>query len=203
MHLERNVSNVNGYIWRNIRRCWASCSLWTNTFFQNSKFIFLQILIVIYYWCQDMKQVKVQVNTYISANVMVDLYNFCRDICVKVIQSQDVQKIKGVVKIVEIDESKFSKLRKYNREVQKENQWIFGGMKQGNIEHMFLEAMANRKKKTLTDLIYRHIESGTTIISDCWSAYDTIWLNQLGFTHVTMNYSRFFKDPIMVLTPIR
>ena len=71
-----------------------------------------------------------QVNTYISANAMVDQYNFCRYICVKTIQSQDVQKIEGVekiVEIVEIDESKFGKC-KYNRRVWKEGQWIFGGV---------------------------------------------------------------------------
>ena len=62
---------------------------------------------------------------------------------------------------------------------------------------MFLEAMADRKKETLMDLIYRHIESGKTIISDCWSAYDTIWLNQLGYTHVIVNHSCFFKDLVI------
>jgi hypothetical protein len=44
---------------------------------------------------------------------MVDWFNFCRDVCSKALQSQDVQKIGGIGKIVEIDESKFEK-RKYH-----------------------------------------------------------------------------------------
>ena len=49
-----------------------------------------------------MKQVEAQVDTCISANSLVDWYNFCRDICVKSIQSQDVQKIGDVERLLRL-----------------------------------------------------------------------------------------------------
>ena len=104
MHWKRDVSKADGYRWRCSRQYRASCSLRTDTFFQNSKLSLLQILIIMFCWCQGMKQVETRVDTCISANSIV-----------KAIQSQDVRKSGGVGKIVEIDESKFGKC-KYNRE---------------------------------------------------------------------------------------
>jgi hypothetical protein len=57
-----------------------------------------------------------------------------------------------VGKIVEIDESKFGK-RKYHRGARREGQWMFGGVEQGNVEHMFLEVVLDRTKETLIALI--------------------------------------------------
>lgn len=56
------------------------------------------------------------VDSSTSKITMVDWYNFCRDICVKALESHDFLKIGGVGKIVEIDVSKFGK-RKYHRGV--------------------------------------------------------------------------------------
>jgi hypothetical protein len=126
---------------------------------------------------------------------MVDWFNFCRDVYSKALQSQDVHKIGGIGKIVEIDESKFRK-RKYHRGARRERQWIFGGVEQDNVDHMFLEIVTYHTKETLNFSIHKYIEPGTTIISDCWSAYDSTWLVQLGFYYMTVNHSQFFKDPI-------
>jgi hypothetical protein len=61
---------------------------------------------------------------------------------------------------------------------------------------MFLEIVTYHTKETLNFSIHKYIEPGTTIISDCWSAYDSTWLVQLGFYYMTVNHSQFFKDPI-------
>jgi hypothetical protein len=111
-------------------------------------------------------------------------------------KTKTFKRLKVIVgKIVEIDESKFGK-RKYHRGARREGQWVFGGVERGHVEHMFLEVVPDRTKETLIALIFRHMELGTTNISDCWSAYDSVWLVQLGFQHMTVNHSRFFKDPI-------
>ncbi|XP_076626861.1 uncharacterized protein LOC143344575 [Colletes latitarsis] len=71
--------------------------------------------------------------------------------------------IGGENEIVEVDEAKIGK-RKFNKGRLLTGQWIFGG-----------------------------IERSTTIISDCWKAYDC--LNKEGFRHLRVNHKINFVDP--------
>lgn len=50
-----------------------------------------------------------------------------------------------------------------------------------------------RDAATLIPLIKRHILPGTTIVSDCWKAYDC--LPKEGFQHLKVNHSLNFVDP--------
>ena len=50
----------------------------------------------------------------------------------------------------------------------------------------------NRKQKTLLPLIQKWIKPGSIIHSDCWKAYCN--LNKMGYTHVTVNHSKEFKN---------
>ena len=49
-----------------------------------------------------------------------------------------------------------------------------------------------RKQKTLLPLIKKWIKPGSIIHSDCWKAYCN--LNKMGYTHVTVNHSKEFKN---------
>ncbi|CAI6354362.1 unnamed protein product [Macrosiphum euphorbiae] len=100
------------------------------------------------------------------------------------------EKIGGVDKIVEIDESKFGK-RKYHRGHRVEMQWIFGGVERGSGK-CFLMPAEFRNKKTLLTIIKQWILLGTNIISDCWKSYDC--LKHEGYVHLTVNHSINFKD---------
>jgi hypothetical protein len=71
---------------------------------------------------------------------------------------------------------------------------VFGGVERGNVKNMFFVAVPNRTQETLLEYILQYIQPATTIISDCWKA--TTLSNQLGFNHLTVNHSRFLKDPI-------
>ncbi|MBW0563006.1 hypothetical protein O181_102721 [Austropuccinia psidii MF-1] len=97
----------------------------------------------------------------------------------------------GVNKIVEIDESKFGR-RKYHRGHRVEGQWVFGGVERDS-GRCFLIPVEKRDKETLLNIIKEWIEPGTTIISDCWKAYDC--LEEEGFQHLTVNHSIQFKNP--------
>ena len=50
-----------------------------------------------------------------------------------------------------------------------------------------------RNRDTLLGIIKERIEPGTTIISDCWKAYDC--LEQEGYVHLKVNHSLNFVDP--------
>ena len=96
--------------------------------------------------------------------------------------------------IVEIDESKFGK-RKHHKARIVEGQWVFGGICRETRE-IFLVPLPNNKRDRATliePIILEHIKPGTTIISDCWIAYDK--LGTVGFQHLTVNHSYNFIDP--------
>ena len=123
----------------------------------------------------------------ISNTTIVDYFNFCREICVEFCLRQT--EANGT--IVEIDESKFGK-RKYNRGKRVEGQWVFGGVQRDSNDCFFVP-VASRDSETLVSIIKTYIKPGTTIISDCWKAYDC--LTKEGYEHLTVNHSVCFKDP--------
>ena len=89
------------------------------------------------------------------------------------------QKIGGPNKTVEIDESKFGR-RKYNRGHAVKGQWVFGGIERES-GNLFLVPVPDRSATTLMAAISEWIEPGTTVISDCWAAYQD--LDAHGYTH--------------------
>ena len=92
---------------------------------------------------------------------------------------------------MEIDESKFGK-RKYNVGRLIEGQWVFGGICRETRE-FFMVSVADRISATLLDVIHQYIENGSTIVSDCWKAYDC--LESEGYKHLKVNPSVNFVDP--------
>ncbi|CAI6377486.1 unnamed protein product [Macrosiphum euphorbiae] len=100
-------------------------------------------------------------------------------------------KLGGYGHTVEIDESKFWR-RKHHRGHRVEGQWVFGGYERetGNV---FMVPVEKRDATTLLHVIKEWIKPRTTIISDCWKAYNT--LNNEGYVHMTVNHSLHFKDP--------
>uniref|UniRef100_A0A0L8HN37 ISXO2-like transposase domain-containing protein n=1 Tax=Octopus bimaculoides TaxID=37653 RepID=A0A0L8HN37_OCTBM len=57
-----------------------------------------------------------------------------------------------------------------------------------------IDEMEDRSADTLLGIIQDRILPGTTIISDLWRSYNT--LNQLGYRHLTVNYSINVVDPV-------
>jgi transposase-like protein len=100
--------------------------------------------------------------------------------------------IGGEGKVVEIDESKFGK-RKNHRGHYVKGQWVFGGVERVT-GRTFLVAVHDRSAGTLIGLIKQWILPGTTIISDCWVAYNS--LQEEGYTYFTANHSITFVDHI-------
>jgi hypothetical protein len=79
-----------------------------------------------------------------------------------------------------------------------EGQWIFGMILHGSQERreeLRLEICSNnqRDSETLLTFIKNHVVLGTTIMSDCWAAYNC--LEHEGFNHLKVNHSYNLIDP--------
>ena len=126
-----------------------------------------------------------------SSHTVVDWKQFCRDVCVSYFLNHPEQ-IGGAGRVVEIDESLFSK-RKYNRGRVLQEQWIFGGYdpvdKKG-----FLVPVPKRDAATLLPIVQQWVLPGTTIHSDMWQAYNQF--GNMGYPHGTVNHSLNFVDPV-------
>jgi len=89
--------------------------------------------------------------------------------------------------VVEVDEAKFGK-RKFNTGRLVDGTWIFGGFERGS-KRCFLVLVPSRGADVLLDVINTWIHPGTTVISDCWKAYDC--LSDEGFVHQCESFDEF------------
>lgn len=113
-----------------------------------------------------MRELKIQSHTE------VDWSSFVREVLEDDCFHNSSQQLGGPGITVEIDEAKFGK-RKYNRGRIVDGVWIFGGFERGS-KNVFIEAVSDRTSATLLEVIRRRILPGTTIISDCWRAYNCL-----------------------------
>ena len=85
-----------------------------------------QILCTTYFWIYKVDQEFVKHKLSISNQTIADWYNYCREVCVSILEKYS-ELIGGQGVVVEIDESKFGK-RKYYKGRHVEGQWVFGGI---------------------------------------------------------------------------
>jgi len=126
----------------------------------------------------------------LSNATVVDWSSFCREVCVYWLEKCS-QVLGGHGVVVEIDEAKFGK-RKFNTGRLIDGTWVFGGFERGS-KNCFLVPVPSRGSDVLLDVIKTWIRPGTTVISDCWKAYDC--LSSEGFVHQSVNHSMNFVDP--------
>lgn len=194
----RNMSLVKGghcqdnFRWRCGRPCRKEVSIRKGTFFEKSNLKLKKIIRLIYYWAfEEASHKKIKRELRLGEQTIVDWKNFLRDICTeKLLRTPTI--LGGLNHVVQIDETLMTR-RKYNvgrliREV-----WVFGGI-DCQTKQCFLIEVSDRSAQTLMPLICEYVLPHTTVVSDCWAAYNQIQL--YGYDHKTVNHSRFFVDPV-------
>ncbi|KAK9687491.1 ISXO2-like transposase domain [Popillia japonica] len=123
-------------------------------------------------------QTFICVELKLSQRTAVDWASFCREVCLEYFMYRPT-KLDGPGIVDEVD-SKFGR-RKYHKRHRIESQWVFGGFERGT-GRVFMVPVEQRGTNTLLPIIKQWIKPGTTIISDCWKAYDV--LHQEGYEHL-------------------
>lgn len=174
-------------------RCSYKLSQTKGTFFGEHKISIIKISKFVAYWAllPHPRSHFLEEELDISSATVVDWSSYLRETCFDFIEKNST-KLGGFGKTVEIDEAKVGK-RKYNRGRIIKGNWIFGAIERDS-KKTFIIPVQNRSKETLLPIIKDHILPGTTIISDCWKAYEC--LETEGFKHLAVNHSINFVDPV-------
>lgn len=171
------------------RRHKFTVSIRKGSWFEESNLTIEEVLKYTYWWTQGLDQCQIRRQLRMSPNTAVDWDSFCRETC-EVTMLDKSEKIGGVGKVVQIDESKVGK-RKYHRGHRVEGQWVFGGIEEDS-RRCFMVPVEDRSEATLVPIIKQWIEPGTLIVSDCWKSYSK--LREHGYEHETVNHSKEFKN---------
>lgn len=174
-------------------KCNTRMSARKGSFFERSRLAFdvYVKLISFLLFVSPPRQRLIQAEIHVTAQTIVNWYSFCREVFMHDV-TRFSGKLGGPGTIVEIDEAKFGK-RKYNVGRVIEGQWVFGGV-QRNSNKSFFVPVERRDAATLLTIIKEWILPETTIISDCWRAYNC--LENEGFIHLSVNHSQNFVNRV-------
>jgi len=171
-------------------------SIRDGSLFDDSKLPVEQIVMLASLFVSDVSsydQIQYQAqltDTKLSRGTIADWLSYFREVCLEIIARETPKLIGGAGFTVEIDESKFGK-RKYNKGRLVEGQWVIGGIC-GETKDVFLAVCPENKRDaaTLIDIVERHVSKDSTVITDCWRAYDQ--LDTDGWNHLTVNHQYNF-----------
>lgn len=127
----------------------------------------------------------------LSSRTVIKWSNRIRDALFHWCDEHQSHQIGGPGIIVEIDEAKFGHTR-YQRGRRVKGQWVFGGYERGS-KHIFIEPVVDRTQQTLFEIIHRRIKHDTTIISDCWPAYNRLTLEG---KHCGIIFIQFYHNSV-------
>ena len=193
----RRASSRDGYEWRCSKRgCNGATSMRQKSWFSGSRLSIEKVLALTYPWAHKFTTTQAVHETSLddettSTETVIDWYNYCREVCADRIMNHHAGPIGGPGTTVEIDESKFGKM-KYHRGRKIEGKWVFGGLCR-ETKACFLVPVERRDKETLLPIIRAQILPGTRVMSDLWRSYDC--LKDEGYEHLTVNHSLNFVDP--------
>ena len=159
------------------RNCNGQASIRQKSWFSRSMLSLEKILALTYAWAHKFTTTQAVHETTLgeetsSTETVIDWYNYCQEVCADRIMKQHARPIGSPGTTVEIDESKFDKM-KYHKGRYIERQWVFGGICR-ETKACFLVLVERRDKETLLPIIHAQILPGRHVMSDMWKAYDCL-----------------------------
>lgn len=196
MRLIKKKRSIDGYCWV----CKAPCRKETNvrkdSIFEGFKKKFKMLFLFLHSWVKGHLQTEMREEHQLDKNTVSKWCMILKEVCQLYFLMNPINlggvEPNGMSKVVEIDESHFFR-RKYNRGRYRNAIWVFGAIERGT-NNCLLVPVPDRRAETLLPIIERHILPGTTIISDCWAAYNAL-SNTPNYTHETVNHRYNFVSP--------
>lgn len=178
----------------------------SGSIFENSRTSLQSWMTFVYRYCQGLRLRQVdmiQDGIAGSSATLSKMTKKLRMVCRKALRKykrKTGQVVGGRTEFVVIDESNFRHKRKYGRGrvggTWRRKKWVFGILAiKGDRRRPILRLIERRSRDHLIPVITRHVRQGSTILSDEWRPYRRA-LTTLGYTHYTVNHSRWFVDPI-------
>lgn len=162
------------------------------TFFYASSISTVDILRLAQLWLAKVPAVSCINLTGQSSHTICHYYQHFRQLVSSALKEED-QVIGGPGVVVEIDETKLGK-RKYNRGHRVDGVWVVVGIERKENGKIFLVPVQDRSALTLRQIISDHVYPNTIVHTDMWRGYQN--LEDFGLTHLTVNHSKTFKDPV-------
>lgn len=196
MSLKTRQDRTDGFMWfcrkkgrENAHECTKSVR--DGSWFSHSHLSIVQILKMTRLWYAKAMHEYIMYEVKVFEHAVTDWCMFCREVCQEIMMNERAEKIGGFGKIVEIDESKFGKM-KYGRGKPVKGEWVFGGVERESGK-CFFRVVEKRDAETLLPIVRDWVLPGTTIYSDCWKAYNC--LEKEGYEHLRVNHSLTYVDP--------
>jgi transposase-like protein len=180
----------------NSKLCRKRFTLWENTIFANAHLSKGHILHILCLWAAGCNHSTIRQMTHHDFHTVSHYMRLIRMAVAVDAHAAPNRHIGGEGIVVQIDESKFGKV-KYHRGHHVEGVWVVGGVEITPERGLFAVPVPNRNSETLWGVIQNFVLPGSIIYTDCWRAYRTDGLLEMGMMeHQTVNHSVQFVDPI-------
>ncbi|XP_048246146.1 uncharacterized protein LOC125377279 [Haliotis rufescens] len=182
----------DGHVWR-CTKCRKCKSVRFGSFWEGQKASLGTLLMILYLFCNDVPGHITVKMLSVCENTVYSWYNLYRDLMSRSLLDDPVV-LGGVGHVVEMDESKWGRKRKYNMGSSQgiRNFWIFGLIDRQS-KKVLLFNVHDRTTDTLLPIIIAHVEVGTQIITDEFKSY--ICLQKAGYAHDTVKHKDGYVNP--------
>ena len=176
--------------------CSKTRSIRTGSYLEDSNIAFSTVIRLLYLFsCRNLTCVDIAAFTGVSRQHVTNWKSILLE-AVAVYIFNNPQPLGGPGLIVEIDEAMFGK-RKYNRGALREGVWVLGGVCRSTGNCFLIPCPGNRRSAdVLLPLIQRNVLPGSIVHTGGWAAYNGLTFAATGFTHLTVNHSLNFVDPL-------
>lgn len=188
----------NIYILRCIASgCRSRKNLLFNTPFDGVKVHLNDVLLVIFYYCYDLRNYQIMGFSQISEPTIIKIKKIIHQIVKNYTLSQ-YSKIGGENIRVQIDETVIVRGRLIRNPSNASDNipssvWLIGGIEESEERKFFLKIIPNRQASTIVEILKEHVHENSIIITDGYPSYIPA-TRELNLTHVVVNHSTGFVN---------